>query len=280
MAQINTPAPISDKVKGVQGFLKTLGDWQHKHTSSGGDEGFLSQLWYRGVNEHFPTQVPSVYRKDFTDRAATLKPGGPIEDNRLRLEREMLAQFRTAGAAFVNRSSRVEIYFAAAHVRMPTRLLDWSTNPLNALLFACDGQPDKDGIVYAMDARKVIPPHAMKSTTEKLYQQIWTMRYPFVEYAIGLSFWGEIQPVYSPHILPVRPDNIPGRIAQQSSCFTLHMHNAPNANNPTLITIAIDAGSKDPIRADLHRLNINQFTAFYDLDHLSKEIKSSWGLRK
>jgi hypothetical protein len=79
LAQINTPAPIPNKIKSLQDFLKTIGDWQHKHASSGGDEGFLSQLWYRGVNEHFPTQVPSVYRQDFTDRAEKLRPAKPVE---------------------------------------------------------------------------------------------------------------------------------------------------------------------------------------------------------
>jgi hypothetical protein len=283
LAQINTPAPIPNKIKSLQDFLKTIGDWQHKHASSGGDEGFLSQLWYRGVNEHFPTQVPSVYRQDFTDRAEKLRPAKPVEENRLKLEREILSQFRTAGAAFLNRNSTVEIYFAAAHVRMPTRLLDWSTNPLNALLFACGGDPRKDGFVYAMDARKVIPPGAMwkerGKEKERLYQAVMTMRHPFVGYAVGLSYWGDVDAFVHPHVLPIRPDNVPGRIAQQSSCFTLHMHNAPDAKNPTLITIPVDAGSKDSIRADLHRLNINQFTTYYDLDHLSIEIRSSWGLR-
>jgi len=32
------------------------------------------------------------------------------------------------------------------------------------------------------------------------------------------------------------------------------------------------------LRDELHRLNINQFTTYYDLDHLSKEIKRCWGL--
>jgi len=50
-----------------------------------------------------------------------------------------------------------------------------------------------------------------------------------------------------------------------------------NAND-TLITILIDKDSKGPIRKELHQLNINQFTTYYDLDHLSAEINESWGL--
>jgi hypothetical protein len=199
-----------------------------------------------------------------------------VRAKRLHLEHEMLAQFRSAGAAFLNRGNLVEIYFAAQHLGMPTRLLDWSTNPLAGLFFACDGQPDKDGVVYAMDARKIIRPDAKITSSQKLYQAVMTMRHPFVEYAVGLSFWKEPKSDHNAHVLPVRPDVVPGRIGQQSACFTLHMHGAAAACNKTLITILIDAKSKDAIRNELHRLNVNQFTTYYDLDHLSKEIKRCW----
>ncbi len=103
-----------------------------------------------------------------------------------------------------------------------------------------------------------------------------SMRHWFVSYAIGLSFWEKEENDYEPHVLPVQPNTVPGRISQQSSCFTLHMHQAPDVKNDTLITIRIDAKCKSEIRDELHRLNINQFTAYCDLDHLSKEIKRCW----
>ena len=78
----------------------------------------------------------------------------------------MLSQFRTAGAAFLKSYSAVDIYFTAQHFGMPTRLLDWSTNPLAALFFACDGNIAENGVVYAMDARNVIPSGANKDGKE------------------------------------------------------------------------------------------------------------------
>jgi hypothetical protein len=118
--------------------------------------------------------------------------------------------------------------------------------------------------------------NAEKKTGERLYQAIITMRHVFVEYAIGVSFWEEVNKDYNPFVLPVRPDVIPGRIGQQSSCFTLHMHRAAPVKNATLITIKVEAASKDAIQQELHRVNINQFTTYYDLDHLSKEILRGW----
>ncbi len=58
---------------------------------------------------------------------------------------------------YLNSDNNVEIYFAAQHFGMPTRLLDWSWNPLTALFFACFDEPRKDGFVYAMNAGMIIP---------------------------------------------------------------------------------------------------------------------------
>jgi|ERR1017187_282991 hypothetical protein len=245
MASIETPPPAPDVVKSLGDFLRVSGDWHKKH--AGENRGMLSDLWYRGVNERFDLQSPGVYRESFTKRASALNIGGGTEEKRLHLERNMVSQFRSAGAAFLDGYNKTQIYFAAQHYGMPTRLLDWSTNPLAALFFVCDGKPSEDGYVYAMDAGKIIPPAAEKTKGERLYQSVMTMRHPFVEYAIGVSFWDELLKKNNPFILPVRPDAVPGRIGQQSSCFTLHMHGAANAKSPTMITIKVDAKGKGPI---------------------------------
>jgi hypothetical protein len=277
LAEILPPKPHDRKISSLADFLAQTNAWQEKQKTV--DGGFLSQLWYRGVSKGFPRQVPGVYRDDFTKRAEKLKVNGDVEKKRLHLEREMLAQFRIAGALFLERATLVEVYFIAQHHGMPTRLLDWSTNPLAALFFACDGNASEDGYVYAMDARKAIPPSAERTTGERLYQSVMSMRHPFVAYAIGLSFWDQADPAVNPHVLPVRPDVRPGRIGQQSSCFTLHMPEAPNVTNATLATMWVEAGRKVQIRDELHKLNVNQFTTYYDLDHLSQEIRGSWGLQ-
>lgn len=192
----------------------------------------------------------------------------------------MISTFRVAGATFLSRYDLTEIYFSAQHYGMPTRLLDWSTNPLAALFFACDGADGHDGCVYAMDANKVIPDGAVrfKGSPEPLWPAVYTMRFPVVDSAVRLSFWEEPKRLIKPYVVPVRPDVVPGRIGQQSSCFTFHMHRAEPVNNPTLITINVKASQKSVIRDELHRVNINQFTTYYELDHLSKEIKRGWGL--
>jgi hypothetical protein len=171
------------------------------------------------------------------------------------------------------------MYFSAQHFGMPTRLLDWSTNPLAALFFACEGEDGKDGFVYAMDARRVIPENAKKANGQRLWPSVMLMHNPLVDYAVKVSFWYDLNPKQEPYVLPIRPDVIPGRIGQQSSCFTFHMHRAAPVDNSTMITVKVNAAQKNIIRAELHTVNVNQFTTYYDLDHLSKEIRRGWGCR-
>jgi hypothetical protein len=274
---IRTPTPI-ETVDHLAKFIEVSGIWHSKYSQPG--TGMLSHLWYRGVNQHFDSQAPGVYRPDFTKRAEKFTSKEDLEDKRLRLEREMISTFRVAGATFLSRYDLTEIYFSAQHYGMPTRLLDWSTNPLAALFFACDGAEGHDGYVYAMDARKVIPDGALqfKGSKERLWPSVYTMRFPAVDSAVRLAFWESPKADRKPYVLPVRPDVVPGRIGQQSSCFTFHMHRADPVDNPTLITIKIKALQKSVVRDELHRVNINQFTTYYELDHLSKEIRRGWGL--
>jgi hypothetical protein len=201
------------------------------------------------------------------------------EEKRLRLEGEMLSQFRTAGAASLEGYTRIQIYFVAQHYGMPTRLLDWSTNPLAALSFTCDGGEHDDGFVYAMNARQVIPEGANQTPKKRLWPTVMTMRHLYVEYAMGLSFWDEPEPERKPYVLPVRPDLVPGRIGQQSSCFTLHMHNAEPVKSPTLVTFSVPAKNIRPTFAKNSTTSTSTSTPTYnDLDRLSKELKREWNL--
>ena len=106
------------------------------------------------------------------------------------------------------------------------------------------------------------------------------MRHSLVKYAVGLSFWQKPRLDQVPYILPVRPDFIPGRIRQQSSCFTLHMHEANSIEPETLASIEISTKSKPRILNELRQLNVNKFTTYYDLDHLSKEVKYGWNVER
>jgi hypothetical protein len=273
MSQIKQPAIDFDKATSISKLLEIITRWRNDHNNP--KFGYHSRVWYRGQGERNHEIQPGVYQKEFTERAKKLTPvSKPLEGRRLKLERESLNDFRTAGAPFFNADEVVEVYFKAQHYGMPTRLLDWTANPLAALFFAVNSGKDKDGAVFVMEPTKLIPEH---KNDEDLWPQVLTMRHEYAIDAIGESFWHPHK--RKPLILPIRPDNQYGRIGQQGSCFTLHMHNSETRENPTLSRIVIPADKKDDMLKELHRLNVNQFTIYNDLDHLSEEVRRNWGLK-
>jgi len=281
MSEILKPSSDFAEIDSVSAFLQAITDWRVKHKIA--ERGFHSRVWYRGHSKRTYSLVPGVYRSEFTKLAQTCSNVGDDEERRLTLERDMLNEFRTTGATFFNPDHIISLYFIAQHNGMPTRLLDWTSNPLAALFFTVEDEDNNDGDVFVMEPTKLIPRPTRrldKSKPNLVWPHIHTMRHPFVRDRIGITFWQIPKNKWEPEalIIPVRPDNTAGRIGQQSSCFTLHMHKSKSGNNPTLAQIKVPAKHKPNLRAELHRLNINNFTIFNDLDHLSAEIKRSWGL--
>lgn len=264
MAQIEKPLTFVGEAKSTSELLEQITKWHAKYQMDGPDAH--RRAWYRGHSDCQYDLRPGVYRASFTQSSKDMYGKG-AEEKRLNLEREMLSEFRTSGATILNANAIVEVYFSAQHYGMPTRLLDWTTNPLAALFFAVKSRrEDKEGELLFMDAPKLLP------YTPNTPRGILTMRHPYAVDAIGMSFWHEPKQLREPLVLPIRPDNQSGRIGQQSSCFTLHMHGAAACTNPTLNRVRIPGKTKPRILEELRRLNINEFTIYNDLEHLSEEI--------
>jgi hypothetical protein len=270
MSGIMKPKKEIGKANNVAKALEFVTKWHDDNKIAGADA--QRKVWYRGHSKRVYAIAPGVYRNEFTNRAQRIY-GKDIEEKRLNLEREIINQFRTSGAALLNRDNLEEMYFVAQHYGIPTRLLDWTTNPLAALFFAACSSDGEDGEVFVMDATTVNHSSPSPDIPKGI---IITMRHPYAVDAIRVSFWIKPAKPRSPMILPIRPDNLPGRIGQQSSCFTMHMSDSKDCTGATIGCIVIDGKSKANIMSELGRLNINRFTVFGTLDHLAEEIRANW----
>jgi hypothetical protein len=158
---------------------------------------------------------------------------------------------------------------------MPTRLLDWTENPLAALFFALAGAQDEDGEIVA-----VIPDWRMTfgrdhcSERASLPYPPMGQRHQLVRETIQYVFEEGERP--GRHlIIPVRPDLRSGRMLQQGACFTLHMPGCPEINESAgnVSRFGIPRDNKQVLKEELRSIGVNWATLFPDLDNVSKQIR-------
>ncbi|OKY26206.1 FRG domain-containing protein [Thalassotalea sp. PP2-459] len=176
------------------------------------------------------------------------------------IEMDLLNTFKQHAVRYMDKEpkNKLEWMIQAQHHGVPTRLLDWSSNPLKALYFAVEN-PKYDhvnGSVYVLSLSSWAP------TPEKVdADSIITMKAFF-------------------------PVNINDRIASQEGCFTLFPQRkelkefkpikhgfAPETDIVNLSKISIVKEAKADIRKQLNKLGINDLSIFPDLDGIAKSIR-------
>jgi hypothetical protein len=211
---------------------------------------------YRGQGRTEWSLLPSIARINIYELPMKYDEGWRS------VEKDLLERFMKHAVRYIKKEpkSKIEWMINAQHHGVPTRLLDWSTNPLKALYFAVENpnHDDADGVVY------LFSPSSWRSTADSIEED-------------NMLFLTAFHSTY-----------INERIAAQEGCFTIFPFSrkpedddfvamkegfSPQNEIISMTKLIIDANSKEKIRKQLNRLGISDSNMFPDLDGLSKDIR-------
>jgi hypothetical protein len=181
------------------------------------------------------------------------------------LEEDLINKFKKYSIPFLKRipTSKVEWLILAQHHGLPTRFLDWSTNPLKGLYFAVENSNHAtDGVVWAFT------PNGYYEDLSKIYEMTK----------------GEIG-----SLVAYFPDHLNARIIAQESCFTYFPFPKKSIPMPPLENIkkyssdikklykfTIPLKYKKTIKKELNKYGISHRSLFPDLDGISTAIRREY----
>jgi hypothetical protein len=248
----------------------------------GPDRNSVEWVWYRGQADKEWKPLPTVERPWFQSRVREHIEFPKEEQRQLSVERSINDQFRGLAGMLLGGDDLVKTYFLAQHYGLPTRLLDWTTNPLAALFFAaCDTNlHQKDGRLF------VLKPSIVGAKMPTLWRR---ERDPCVVAAIRYLFGEGGELPSPPCILPIIPEMRFPRMLQQTTRFTLHLPYAESLSIPVADgspkTGGCTSGAYDipsRMKADfvwqLRRLNVHWASLFPEMDYVTKEIRAAFNL--
>jgi hypothetical protein len=198
---------------------------------------------FRGHSKVSFQLIPSVGRNPVPDSLKT----------RERYEQRLLEMFRREARGHFDRNSTPmddwEWLSVAQHHGLPTRLLDWTHNPLAALFFAVSKHPKCDGQFFAL--------RAVLKASDTLPKTPFEIEKPVKFY----------------------PNHVTPRIRAQEGVFVVcaKIGDPLDADLPKewkLERCLISSAQKEQLRYDLFRLGVHASSLYPDIDGLAARV--SW----
>lgn len=203
-----------------------------------------NQSIFRGVIDANYSLIPSVGRLP------------RLADDLEELEREhmLLGQFKQRSSLKLGCEPKNdwEWLSLAQHYGLPTRLLDWSTNPLIALYFATAHTPEQ---LYGDDCLSDCAIYMLISH-------------------VHVHSTYRVHPFRLDETIEFHAPSISERVVNQSGVFTAHHEPRTPFDNEHLYKFVIDGTFKADIQKRLSVLGISEATIFPGLDGIAKSLKT------
>ena len=231
------------KVRTIEDFYEFL----KTHTET---EDYLI---FRGVRNSKFKLIPSVGRLK-TKKETCLD---------VKEERLILDIFRHRAYPFIKdyNDDNLELLSIGQHHGLPTRLLDWTKNPLIAAYFAVEEPFEQETDEQKKDEQK-------KDEQETDYSCIYIYT---AETPVKLS--EVFDPFDIKEVKRYIPKHWDKRIIAQGGLFTVHPEPHIPWEPPNLKIILIHKDVRKEIKKTLNKLGVNPSTVYSDIDGIAKHIK-------
>jgi hypothetical protein len=275
-----------EKITDLSSFLTTIRGlrpkWRSLKLPTQADRirpyGEEKALWFRGQCEAGWGLSPKVWRKEYED----------ANEAEMRLEFESVGHPLTqAGASH----DKWRWYFLMQHYGAPTRILDWTVNPLVALYFAVRERIEDNGAVWVVDPWRWNTAHVKGLFGPAVAGWQETLKY-LLDLEEAFDTDQDEKQTRAKWPICIEPTHIDRRIAAQGSKFVLFgnkkdMTDSPAINQPrsadkkhaVLDKLIIPNNVAEAIREELNQIGINERAMFPDLEGLGKHIAWEWKAR-
>lgn len=188
---------------------------------------------YRGVESSYYDLIPKIGRRRRGGKRLELKD-----------ERYIFRLFKQRAVVHLGRSpiDDGEWLAIAQHHGLPTRLLDWTRNPLVAAYFAVIDETKDDSAIYAYQSK------------------------------VYLSMEKHLDPFKVDRVARVVPNHATVRITVQSGLFTIHPTPTEPFTSSDIVKFIIPNDARKPIKKALSKIGVDRASMFPDLDGIARHV--------